>query len=145
MYRYPEDQDVIQGAAKENCIYMDASPFGFGSCALQVTVQLKNMEEARYLYDQLLPMGPILLAMTAGSPVYKGFLAGTDARWNNTCGALDDRTLEERSRKVRLTLFVMSTIQGVRLILRSHLSTTDGGSPNQDSAATRHIFRLVRA
>ena len=94
--QYSEDQDVHGGSAKENHIYMDGSSHGFGSCALQVTMQCPDVERARYLYDQLLPVGPVLLALTAGSPVYKGFLAATDARWNMTCGSLDDRTPEER-------------------------------------------------
>lgn len=58
------------------------------------------MDEARKLYDQLLPMGPILLALTAAAPMAKGFLADTDVRWSTIAGSLDDRTREESGDKV---------------------------------------------
>ena len=47
------------------------------------------------MYDQLSPLGPILLALTAATPIYKGFLADTDVRWNQISAAVDDRTPEE--------------------------------------------------
>lgn len=95
MHNWPEDDDVRNGAAKDNCIYMDAMAFGMGSCCLQITFQAKNIEEGRKMYDQLSPLGPILLALTAATPIYKGFLADTDVRWNQISRAVDDRTPEE--------------------------------------------------
>ncbi|KAF2720253.1 GCS-domain-containing protein [Polychaeton citri CBS 116435] len=95
LHDWPEDDDVRNGAAKENCIYMDAMAFGMGSCCLQITFQAKNTEEGRKMYDQLSPLGPILLALTAATPIYKGFLADTDVRWNQISRAVDDRTPEE--------------------------------------------------
>ncbi|KAI6859708.1 hypothetical protein D0864_00510 [Hortaea werneckii] len=95
MHNWPEDADVRNGAAKDDCIYMDAMAFGMGSCCLQITFQAKNMEEGRTMYDQLSPLGPILLALTAATPIYKGFLADTDVRWNQVSAAVDDRTPEE--------------------------------------------------
>jgi glutamate--cysteine ligase catalytic subunit len=74
---------------------MDAMAFGMGSCCLQITFQAKNMTEGRKLYDQLSPLGPILLALTAATPIYKGFLVDTDVRWNQIGNAVDDRTPEE--------------------------------------------------
>lgn len=100
LHNWPEDDDVRNGAAKENCIYMDAMAFGMGSCCLQITFQAKNIEEGRKMYDQLSPLGPILLALTAATPVYKGFLADTDVRWNQISRAVDDRTPEELGEKV---------------------------------------------
>ena len=79
---------------------MDSTLFGLAGCALQVTVQAKNMNQARKLYDQLLPMGPILLALTAATPMAKGFLADTDVRWNTLAASIDDRTREESGDKV---------------------------------------------
>jgi len=99
MHNWPEDDDVRNGAAKENCIYMDAMAFGMGSCCLQITFQAKNIEEGRKMYDQLSPLGPILLALTAATPIYKGFLADTDVRWNQISRAVDDRTPEELGEK----------------------------------------------
>ncbi|KAF2470142.1 GCS-domain-containing protein [Lindgomyces ingoldianus] len=95
LHQWPEDDDVRNGAAKENYIYMDAMAFGMGSCCLQITFQAKNIEEGRKMYDQLSPLGPILLALTAATPIYKGFLADTDVRWNQISKAVDDRTREE--------------------------------------------------
>ena len=36
-----------------------------------------------------------MLALTAATPIYKGFLADTDVRWNQISRAVDDRTREE--------------------------------------------------
>ncbi|KAF2462230.1 glutamate-cysteine ligase, partial [Lineolata rhizophorae] len=95
LHKWPEDDDVRNGAAKANHIYMDAMAFGMGSCCLQITFQAKNIEEGRKMYDQLSPLGPILLALTAATPIYKGFLADTDVRWNQISRSVDDRTPEE--------------------------------------------------
>lgn len=95
LHNWPEDDDVRNGAAKEDHIYMDAMAFGMGSCCLQITFQAKNVTEGRIMYDQLSPLGPVLLALTAATPIYKGFLADTDVRWNQISRAVDDRTAEE--------------------------------------------------
>lgn len=95
LHIYPEDDDVRNGAAKPNCVYMDAMAFGMGSCCLQITFQSRDITEGRTLYDQLSPLGPILLALTAATPIYKGFLVDTDVRWNQISRAVDDRTREE--------------------------------------------------
>lgn len=102
---YPEDDDVRSGAAKEGHIYMDAMGFGMGCCCLQITFQAKNITEARKLYDQLCPLGPIMLALTAATPIFRGFLADVDARWDVISGAVDDRTEEERGLKVGGVVF----------------------------------------
>ncbi|KAL8684579.1 MAG: hypothetical protein Q9218_008234, partial [Villophora microphyllina] len=99
LHKWPEDDDVRNGAAKENHIYMDGMAFGMGSCCLQITFQAKNIIEGRKLYDQLSPLGPILLALTAATPIYKGFLADTDVRWNQISRAVDDRNAEELGEK----------------------------------------------
>ncbi|CAN9209247.1 unnamed protein product [Alternaria alternata] len=83
MHNWPEDDDVRNGAAKDNYIHMDAMAFGMGSCCLQITFQAKNIEEGRKMYDQLSPIAPILLALTAATPIYKGFLADTDPLKND--------------------------------------------------------------
>lgn len=95
LHLWPEDDDVRNGAAKENHVYMDAMAFGMGSCCLQITFQAKNIDEGRKMYDQLSPLAPVLLALTAATPIYKGFLVDTDVRWNQISAAVDDRTSEE--------------------------------------------------
>jgi len=69
--------------------------FGPGHCGFQVTFQGEDEEEARYLHDQFIPLGPILLALTAATPIYRGYLADTDVRWNQIANAIDDRPLRE--------------------------------------------------
>ena len=99
LHNWPEDNDVRNGAAHEDHVYMDAMAFGMGSCCLQITFQAKNINEGRTLYDQLSPLGPIMLALTAATSIYKGFLVDTDVRWNQICRAVDDRTPEELGEK----------------------------------------------
>lgn len=84
------------GEEKPYNIHMDAMGFGMGCCCLQCTFQCCNITEARFFYDQLAVMSPIMLALTAATPVFKGLLADTDARWNVIAASVDDRTPEER-------------------------------------------------
>jgi glutamate--cysteine ligase catalytic subunit len=91
--------------------------FGMGCCCLQVTFQSCNVNEARRMYDAMVPLAPILvsvipplsnvlpdlelqLALTAASPLYRGYIADVDARWNVIAGSVDDRTPEERGLRV---------------------------------------------
>ena len=80
-------------------IHMDAMAFGMGCCCLQITFQAKDMDESRFMYDQLAVMAPIMMALTASTPILKGRLADTDARWGIISESVDDRTPAERGRK----------------------------------------------
>lgn len=93
---FPEDREAAEGAALPDHIYMDAMGFGMGCCCLQVTFQACSVAEARTVYDQLVPIGPLMLALTAASPAYRGYLADVDCRWNVISAAVDDRTREEK-------------------------------------------------
>lgn len=53
------------------------------------------MDESRYMFDQLAIVSPIMLALSASTPIHRGMLADTDARWNCISAAVDDRTEEE--------------------------------------------------
>ena len=77
-------------------IHMDSMAFGMGMCCLQVTFQARNIDESRYMYDQLAVLAPIMLAMTAATPIFKGRLADVDARWDIIAQSVDDRTPAER-------------------------------------------------
>ena len=72
-------QDV-EVAAANNSVYMDSVGFGGGNCCLQVTMQAKDVDEARHLYDQMHPFTPIFLALTAATPAHRGLLLDTDTR-----------------------------------------------------------------
>ena len=54
--------------ALEDHIYMDAMCFGMGSSCLQVTFQACSVEQARRLYDQLIPMAPLMLTVPPYPP-----------------------------------------------------------------------------
>jgi len=91
-YTLPE---VVE-PAKEDHVYLDCMCFGMGCSCLQVTFQASDIQEARFIYDALAPVTPILLALTAGAPAYKGYLVDTDCRWNVISGSVDDRNPIER-------------------------------------------------
>jgi glutamate--cysteine ligase catalytic subunit len=63
---------------------------------LQVTFQARDIDESRYMYDQLAVLAPIMLALSAATPIFKGRLADTDARWDVIAASVDDRTPAER-------------------------------------------------
>ncbi|GAB1867770.1 Glutamate--cysteine ligase [Camponotus japonicus] len=93
------DNGSSSKASKDNHIYMDAMGFGMGCCCLQLTFQACNIQEARTLYDQLTPLCPIMLALTAASPFYRGYISDVDCRWSVISSSVDCRTQEERGLK----------------------------------------------
>lgn len=93
---FPEDGEARAGAALPDHIYLDAMGFGMGCCCLQVTLQAASIAEACFIYDQLIPLTPLFLALTAASPAYRGYLADVDCRWDVVSGSVDDRTPAER-------------------------------------------------
>uniref|UniRef100_A0A671YMG5 Glutamate--cysteine ligase n=1 Tax=Sparus aurata TaxID=8175 RepID=A0A671YMG5_SPAAU len=64
-----------------------------------VTFQACSIDEARYLYDQLATFCPIVMALSAASPFYRGFVSDNDCRWGVISASVDDRTQEERGLK----------------------------------------------
>jgi glutamate--cysteine ligase catalytic subunit len=89
-----ETFDLFLSADDE--IVMDSMAFGMGCCCLQVTFQARDIDESRRLFDLLTPMAPIMLALTASTPILKGQLANTDARWDVIAASVDCRTPQER-------------------------------------------------
>jgi hypothetical protein len=92
---------------------------------VQVTFQARDLAESRYLFDQLSVISPIMvracrvprcvvsarasravcrhvpavalqMALTAGSPVFRGMLVDTDTRWDVISSSVDCRTPIER-------------------------------------------------
>ncbi|KAB1261894.1 Glutamate--cysteine ligase catalytic subunit, partial [Camelus dromedarius] len=61
-----------------------------------VTFQACSISEARYLYDQLATICPIVMALSAASPFYRGYVSDIDCRWGVISASVDDRTREER-------------------------------------------------
>ncbi|KAJ1668109.1 glutamate--cysteine ligase [Coemansia sp. RSA 1813] len=96
---FPGDKEAVEGAALPDHIYMDAMGFGMGCCCLQITLQAPDVDKARRLYDQLATVGAVMMSLSAASPIFRGYLADVDCRWNVIAAAVDDRTPEERGLK----------------------------------------------
>ncbi|XP_034972571.2 glutamate--cysteine ligase catalytic subunit-like [Zootoca vivipara] len=93
---FANDDGEAAKAAMPDHVYMDAMGFGMGNCCLQVTFQACSISEARYLYDQLATMCPILMALSAAAPFYRGYVTDVDCRWGVISASVDDRTREEK-------------------------------------------------
>lgn len=76
-------------------IYGDCMAFGMGSSCVQCTFQCCNIDEARDFYDSLVPFAPIMLALTANCPIFRGYLVDRDCRWNIIASSVDSRRDEE--------------------------------------------------
>lgn len=108
-----ENEQNDNGPCQQPEIYMDCMAFGMGMCCLQVTFQARDLSESRYMYDQLAVLAPIMLAMTAATPIFKGRLSDIDARWTVISQSVDDRTPAERG-------LVTSTDDLLKLADESH-------------------------
>ncbi|CAI9741796.1 glutamate--cysteine ligase catalytic subunit-like [Octopus vulgaris] len=95
MSKYGDNKEMKK-YLKPGHIYMDSMTFAAGCCSLQVTFQAADIKEAAYLYDNLVPLTPIMLALTAAAPIHRGYLSGTDCRWSSLFQACDDRTKQEQ-------------------------------------------------
>lgn len=60
---------------------MDSLLFGLGMSSIQCTFSTKNIDHARYIYDQFNILSPIFLSLTAGTPFYKNKISTWDTRW----------------------------------------------------------------
>lgn len=56
------------------------------------------------MFDALVPVAPIMLALSAASPIFRGLLSDVDCRWDVIAASVDDRTREERGIEVNFLL-----------------------------------------
>lgn len=89
------DDPEAKKFSKPDHIYMDNWVFGMGCCCLQITLQASHLKEAKILYDQLIPWTPIMIAVGAAVPAFRGYLSDRDSRWSVISESTDDRTEEE--------------------------------------------------
>lgn len=89
-----DTEDDLENARA--AIHMDAMAFGMGCCCLQITFQAKDLDESRFIYDQLAVLSPLMMALTASTPLLKGRIADTDCRWGIISESVDCRTPAER-------------------------------------------------
>lgn len=126
-------------------IHMDAMAFGMGCCCLQVTFQTQDLEESRFMYDQLAVLTPIMLALTAATPILKGRLADTDARWGIISESVDDRTAAERGNCDTPTLSDLAG-NGKRRIYKSRYDSITTyiyqGGINKNTAMNNRILNV---
>lgn len=92
----PKSLPDYEPAAMENHVYMDCMCFGMGCSCLQVTLQACSVENGRRLYDHMTVMTPIMLALSASAPIFRGHLVDVDCRWQVIAGSVDDRNRVER-------------------------------------------------
>ena len=76
-------------------IELDAMGFGMGCCCLQSTYGMSSLPEALYIYDQLTVLSPLLLAISASTPICSGHLLETDTRISILEQSVDCRKEEE--------------------------------------------------
>jgi hypothetical protein len=55
----PVIQEARAFETKRAAVHMDAMAFGMGCCCLQITFQAEDIEESRFVYDQLAVMAPM--------------------------------------------------------------------------------------
>lgn len=82
-------------------ITMDAMIYGMSCCALQQTIQLQNLEDCLYLYDQMAVLSPILLSLSSSTVLLNGYISNLDNRWNVIEQSVDDRKPGEKINKSR--------------------------------------------
>jgi len=123
--------------AADDEIVMDCMAFGMGCCCLQVTFQARDVKESRQLYDLLVPLAPIMLALTAAAPIFKGQLADTDCRWNVISGAVDCRTPQESG------IHVPKNMEEQLGEHRLHESMAGGGKQRLEKSRCASVCRTV--
>lgn len=84
------------GNKEGDAVLIDAMGLGMGCCSFQVTIQYKNLDEARGQYDFLAVLAPLMLRLSRATPVVNGYLLNTETRWEIIGFSVDCRTRDER-------------------------------------------------
>ena len=78
---------------------------GFKCCRSAASLRYANSSRTRHGASSAhsrsihLTLSHTQLALTAAAPIFRGYLADVDCRWNVIAGSVDDRTAEERGVK----------------------------------------------
>ena len=78
-----EPETPPRSRSDESCrsaIHIDAMAFGMGNCCSQITIQAKDVEGSRFMCDHLAVMAPVMMVLTAATPILKVRIAETDCR-----------------------------------------------------------------
>eukprot|EP00756_Hemistasia_phaeocysticola_P038451 Hpha_TRINITY_DN16758_c0_g1::TRINITY_DN16758_c0_g1_i1::g.79067::m.79067/K11204/GCLC; glutamate--cysteine ligase catalytic subunit len=101
-------------SAAHPSIYMDSMAFGMGCNCLQTTFQANSIDEARHVYDQMVVICPILLALSASTPIHKGLLSEIDVRWMVISASVDCRKEDEVAKIIKSRYDSVSTYISTR-------------------------------
>lgn len=89
-------ESVRDGDRSPGQIGMSGLEYALGCGMIKVSLQAKNLNHARYLYDMLIPFAPIMIALSAASPIHKGQLSDHDHGFAVFQMATDGRTPTEQ-------------------------------------------------
>ena len=78
---HTKPSEIALTEPKPDSIHLDGAIAGMGNCCLQCTTSTIDLNHARYVYDQLNVLSPLVLALSAGTPYFKGKLSDWDVRW----------------------------------------------------------------
>jgi len=121
--------DVVPATREEadrlDHVYADAMAFGMGASCLQVTMQASSLDESLRLYDQLVPLTPVFLALSAATPFLRGWICDDDTRWSQVAQSVDDRTPAERGLAPTEPSDARLAGSGVRPLLKSRYGSVD--------------------
>ncbi|KAJ2897380.1 glutamate--cysteine ligase [Coemansia aciculifera] len=124
----PASSPLLDIPSNRNCLLLDSPLFGVGSGGvLRVTLCAADLDEARVLYDHLAPISAMMIALTAATPIVRGYLSDRDSYWDVQCSAVDDRSAQERG------FAPLTTAKGK--LIKSRFGTIDsylGPGPNSE-------------
>ena len=81
----------------EASMFLDDHIHAAGVCGLQVTISASDYKKACWINDQLIPLGPLMLALTAATPAVNGKMIDSDTRWYVHGELTDDRNAQQRN------------------------------------------------
>lgn len=84
------------GNKERDAILIDSMGQGMGCCSLQVTIQYRDLDQARLQYDAFGVLAPLMLRMSRSTSAANGYLLNTETRWNIAEFSVDCRTNSER-------------------------------------------------
>ncbi|KAL8270185.1 hypothetical protein Esti_005860 [Eimeria stiedai] len=134
-----KDENLLK--QRDLYIYMDAMCFGMGMNCVQATFSCKTISDARYLYDQLIVMAPLLLSLTAATPFLRGCVAATDTRWDVISMSVDSRKAEEMKTVIKSRYSTNSLYISERAQLAERVEELNDLNPAVNERAYEALLR----
>lgn len=99
IYNDINTKESVKDEKYEDFIHNDAFGAGMGNGCLQFTVGMETLNSCLYVYDQLIQIMPLITALSAQSPFFKGKLSKHDVRLSIINQGCDERFEEEKDPK----------------------------------------------